>query len=81
MPFYRGAPFDKGNIFFIPAIDGGLINPPANYVSFQNIEGGSANQTPQAYLDGGTIPKAGTASYDPNVEYGPDSPLIEFDNE
>ena len=37
MPFYRGAPFDKDNWFLVPAIDGGLINPSANYVSFKNL--------------------------------------------
>lgn len=73
----RGAPFDPDNFFNIPPLDSGEINP--EYVSKieSNIDGEGFDTEPQNYFDGGYIPPLGTATYDPNVEYGPWSPLIE----
>lgn len=72
----RGAPFDPDNFFNIPPIDAGEIAPI--YVSRSSkVDGQALNHTPQAYFDGGYIPPLGTATYDPKITYGPDSPLIE----
>ena len=77
MAIRRGAPFDENNFFNIPPIDGGEINQ-SSYVAVKisNIEGGAITAQVSSYFDGGNIPLAGTASYDPNVVYGPSSPLI-----
>jgi|11_taG_2_1085331.scaffolds.fasta_scaffold176898_1 hypothetical protein len=77
MAIRRGAPFDENNFFNIPPIDGGEINQ-ASYVAVKisDIEGGAIAAPPASYFDGGAIPLKGTASYDPNVTYGPDSPII-----
>jgi hypothetical protein len=77
-----GAPFDEGNIFYIPATDGGPIislYPTSNVV---NIDGGFFRDAPtdSPLVDGGVIPAAGTASYDPTKEYGPDD-IIELEFE
>ena len=72
----RGAPFDLNNFFNIPAIDAGEFNP-GNVLKLSRLDGQAFNGTPANYFDGGTIPLAGTASYDPSITYGPDSPLIE----
>lgn len=81
MPFYRGAPFDKDNLFFVPAIDGGLIKKSKAQKKFlKGKEGGSFSGPPIAYFDGGKIPLAGTATYDPNETYDENSPLKEFNN-
>ena len=72
----RGAPFDTNNFFNIPPLDAGELNP--GYVSkVARIDGQALSHTPANYFDGGVIPLQGTASYDPNITYGPDSPLIE----
>jgi hypothetical protein len=72
----RGAPFDKDNFFNIPPVDAGEIKPL--YTSkVDRVDGEPITQTPSNYFDGGYIPLAGTATYDPNVTYGPNSPLIE----
>jgi len=74
MAIKRGAPFDKNNLWNVPAIDGGEIVPRARS-SFVNGE--SIDQTPNKFIQGGVIPKKGTATYDPSKRYGPNSPLIE----
>ena len=75
----RGAPFDRNNFFNIPPVDAGEI--VMIYDSrVAKIEGGNFQSIPESYFDGGFIPALGTASYDPNVTYGPDSPLIEDDD-
>jgi len=75
MTIRRGAPFDKDNFFNIPPIDGGLINS-LYHTKISHIEGGTFTTNVNVYFDGGSIPVAGTATYDPNIEYGPDSPLV-----
>jgi|TARA_B110000908_G_scaffold172732_1_gene242493 hypothetical protein len=77
MAIRRGAPFDENNFFNIPPIDGGDINQ-ASYVAVKisNIEGGAIAAGPASYFDGGLIPTLGTASFDPSITYGPNSPLI-----
>mgnify|MGYP007086147323 FL=1 len=78
MAIRRGAPFDENNFFNIPPIDGGDINQSSYVVvKISDIEGGAIAAQPTSYFDGGVIPLAGTASYDPSITYGPDSPLIE----
>lgn len=77
-----GAPFDEGNLFLIPATDAGsFVNlyPTANVV---NLDGGSFKESHNILVDGGVIPRAGTASYDPTRTYGPDDKIeIEVDIE
>lgn len=74
----RGAPFDPDNFFNIPPIDAGEINP--QYLTrVSRIDGQVFTNTPQNYFDGGYIPLLGTATYDPKIKYGPNSPLIEDD--
>jgi hypothetical protein len=76
----RGAPFDIDNIFNIPAIDGGEFVSRVS-LNFQSIDGGSIAVPPIRYIDGGSLPPAGTASYDPQKDYGPESPnLLEQDD-
>ena len=67
-----GAPFDLDNLFNRPAIDAGSFVNPYPEALLSNIDGGSFNQAPRFIIDGGTIPAAGTATYDPSIEYGPD---------
>ena len=74
----RGAPFDKDNFFNIPPVDAGEI-VPLYPTKKANIDGGNFLSAPLNYFDGGYIPLLGTASYDPSIEYGPNSPLIEDD--
>lgn len=71
----RGAPFDKGNIFNIPPLDGGEIVSLYDTV-ISRIEGGTFILSTHNYFDGGSIPILGTANYNPNIIYGPDSPLL-----
>lgn len=77
-----GAPFDEGNLFLIPATDAGpFVNlyPTSNSV---NIDGGSFKESHIILVDGGVIPRAGTATYDPSRTYGPDDKIeIEVDIE
>lgn len=74
MAIKRGAPFDKNNLWNVPAIDGGGIVPDA----FAKIYNGQAiGKTPPEFFNGGFIPLKGTATYDPSKRYGPNSPLIE----
>jgi len=74
MTIKRGAPFDKNNLWNVPAIDGGEIISKA-YAS--KVNGKAIGQKPPNFFNGGTIPKKGTATYDPSKRYGPNSPLIE----
>ena len=69
-----GAPFDVGNLFFIPAFDAGPIVNPYPSAVFYGVDGGDFSGQPptQPLVDGGLIPLAGTATYDPTKTYGPD---------
>lgn len=68
-----GAPFDPGNIFYVPAVDAGLIVNPYPNILLDNIDGGLLGDGAGILVDGGQIPLAGTASYDPNITYGPEN--------
>jgi len=72
---FRGAPFDAGNLWERPAVDGGRL-VYAQTGTFSNIEGGNFTNPPIKYLNGGLLPKTGTSSYIPIAGYGPDGPLI-----
>jgi hypothetical protein len=66
-----GAPFDSNNIFNVPPIDPGPFSNPYSNTVVSKIDGGSFQQPPTHYFNGGTIPAAGTATYDPTRTYGP----------
>jgi len=70
--FVAGAPFDNNNLFLRPALDAGYIKRDIN-LPIQGIDGGDFNgQPPITPLhDGGTIPIAGFASFNPAITYGP----------
>ena len=75
-----GAPFDPGNIFTTPAIDAGNIVNPFEFSIVDTIDGGDFSQRGPLIVDGGYIPLAGTATYDPEKEYGPgDIVELEFE--
>ena len=64
-----GAPFDLDNYFNKPAVDAGpFVNPYPDCV-VSKIDGGALNKPATFTIDGGTIPLAGTATYDPNKTY------------
>ena len=68
-----GAPFDLDNIFNIPPLDAGpLINTDAAGLIVSVVDGGTIKNPNPIKFDGGLIPAAGTATYDPNKTYGPD---------
>ncbi len=72
MNFRAGAPFDKDNIFNIPATDAGdIVNPYPNG-SFVNINAGTFAVPIIVDIDGGTIPVLGTATFDPTKTYTED---------
>lgn len=71
----RGAPFDIDNIFNIPAVDGGEIIPRIS-TNYQSVNGGDFAETAERYIDGGLIPPKGTATFDPQENYGPNSPNL-----
>ena len=71
----RGAPFDEGNLFDRPAVDGGVIRQSVT-IPISRVDGQSFKNNLSSYKDGGVIPLAGTATYDPSIEYGPDSPNL-----
>jgi len=78
-----GAPFDEDNIFNIPPTDGGLIVNPHPFSFFVNIDAGTFISPIKVDIDGGKIPLAGTATYDPTKTYtendiytGPNKPYI-----
>jgi hypothetical protein len=75
-----GAPFDPGNIFTVPPCDGGLIDSPLESVKYVDAGELSQGNSVPIIVDGGTIPLAGTATYDPTKEYGPDD-IIELEFE
>ena len=67
-----GAPFDLDNLFNRPAVDAGpIVNLYPDSV-LSNIDGGNFVQPVTFTVDGGLIPVAGTATYDPSRVYGPD---------
>lgn len=67
-----GAPFDLDNLFNRPAVDAGpIVNLYEDNV-LSNIDGGNFAQASTFTIDGGLIPAAGTATYDPSKIYGPD---------
>lgn len=78
-----GAPFDPGNIFFNPATDPGLIVNPFPDAILSNVDGGFfTDGATEIIVDGGLLPLAGTASYDPNKDYGPlDIVPLKFDDD
>ena len=67
-----GAPFDLDNLFNRPAIDAGPIVNLYEDAVLSNIDGGDFVQAVTFTIDGGLIPVAGTATYDPSKVYGPD---------
>jgi|TARA_B110000977_G_scaffold60002_1_gene81517 hypothetical protein len=73
MTIFRGAPFDKNNLFNRAAVDGGTL-VYENDTSFSMIEGGSFTQS-QPYQNAGLLPKQGTATYIPDPNYGPFGPI------
>lgn len=75
-----GAPFDPGNIFTIPSVDAGNIVNPFEFSIVDNIDGGNFLDQGSIIVDGGYIPLAGTATYDPSKEYGPND-IIELEFE
>lgn len=77
VPGKRGAPFDEENLWNVPAIDAGDINPESSSANSIRFLGADFVTDSPRVIDGGEIPKQGTATYDPNEDYGPDSPLIE----
>jgi hypothetical protein len=67
-----GAPFDLDNIFNIPPLDPGpIVNPYPNLLVV-TVDAGTFLNPSNITYDGGLIPVAGTATYDPNKVYGPD---------
>lgn len=64
-----GAPFDENNIFNRPAVDAGPFVNPYEFAVVAKVDGGNFKETPTKYFDGGTIPVAGTATYDPTITY------------
>jgi hypothetical protein len=67
-----GAPFDSDNIFNIPPVDAGPIVNPYPDLLIDQIDGGTFVLPTSLPIDGGFIPLAGTATYDPSKTYGPD---------
>ena len=64
-----GAPFDLDNIFNIPSLDPGLIVNPYPDAIVSKVDGGSFMTPSKLTYDGGLLPTAGTASYNPNKVY------------
>lgn len=71
-----GAPFDQDNLFLRPAIDGGLFVNPFPTTLISRIDGGRFNAPATFVVDGGYIPAAGTATYDPNKTYDETSIVV-----
>ena len=75
-----GAPFDPGNIFTTPAFDAGNIVNPFEFSAVNILNGGDFSDHGSIIADGGYIPLAGTATYDPGKTYGPgDIVELEFE--
>lgn len=73
-----GAPFDKDNIFNIPATDAGpLVNLDAPFLAVVSLDAGTFAKPKKVDIDGGYIPLLGTATYNPNKVYGPDDIVID----
>lgn len=64
-----GAPFDLDNYFNKPAVDAGPFVNPYPDVAVSKIDGGFFNRPATFTIDGGKIPLAGTATYDPTKTY------------
>jgi hypothetical protein len=64
-----GAPFDLDNFFNVPPVDAGPFVNLYPDATVSKIDGGSFNQPATFVVDGGKVPLAGTASYDPNKTY------------
>ena len=64
-----GAPFDLDNYFNRPAIDAGPFVNPYPDAAVSKIDGESFNRPVTFTIDGGKIPLAGTATYDPTKTY------------
>lgn len=78
-----GAPFDTGNLFTQPGLDAGPIKTVYESAIVQGIDGGNflGNPPVTPVHDGGSIPIAGTATFDPAKTYGPDDIIrIFYDN-
>lgn len=72
-----GAPFDTGNIFLNPATDAGLFVNPFPDAVIATVDGGFLTDgSTEIIVDGGVFPLEGTATFDPNKEYGPDDIVI-----
>ena len=71
-----GAPFDLNNIFNIPVIDPGLIVNPYPDAAVSVVDGGTYASPSSITYDGGLIPLAGTATFDPTKTYGPNDIVI-----
>jgi hypothetical protein len=64
-----GAPFDLNNTFNVPALDPGFIVNPYPTAILAVVDGGTFITPSKITYDGGLIPAAGTASYNPNKVY------------
>lgn len=75
-----GAPFDLGNIFTVSPVDAGpfISEFPDSIVS--SVDGGTFSDKGPVIVEGGIIPLAGTATYNPNKVYGP-TDIIELEFE
>jgi len=71
-----GAPFDLDNLFLRPAIDGGLFVNPYPNIILSKIDGGRFDSPATFVVDGGYIPLAGTATYDPTKIYDETSTVV-----
>ena len=76
MSNFRGAPFDKNNLFSRDAVDGGKTVRLQGGANFTRIDGGTFTQTPPEINDCGLLPKEGEATYVPDPDYGPDGARI-----
>ena len=76
---FKGAPFDSGNLWNNPAVDGGRLEYSQSG-TFSNIEGGNFQTQPLKYFNGGLFPAVGTSSYVPNPDNGPNGPNIIEEN-
>jgi len=66
VPGKRGAPFDKDNLWNVPAIDAGDINPESSVANSIRFLGADFVTESPRVIDGGDIPKQGEATYNPN---------------
>lgn len=66
-----GAPFDSNNLFNIPPLDPGPIVVIYPTALVARVDCGTFIEPKDGGYDGGVIPPAGTATYDPTYTYGP----------